>query len=185
MAQRLVHFATNRIWDRADAAFGSVCETPASRLWLGTVAVGVSADPMVEGPVSAPDVCGFDDFAAPPGRDGAAADVLAAWLAAARAADQDVVEGIVLTSDLFYPHAVLGSDLERWPRAGVVAVEMEVAALFVTASLHGAAAGAILAVDGNPLATADDDMSGYDPHRAVVTDAVDRMVKIALAALVA
>lgn len=112
-------------------------------------------------------------------------EVVAALLAAARAADQDVVEGIVLTSDLFYPHPVLGSDLERWPRAGVVAVEMEVAALFVTASLHGAAAGAILAVDGNPLATADDDMSGYDPHRAVVTDAVDRMVQIALAALVA
>ena len=60
----------------------------------------------------------------------------------------------MLTSDLFYPHEVLGSDLEMWQRTGVVAVEMEVAALLVTAALHGAAAGAILAVDGNPLAEA-------------------------------
>ena len=93
---------------------------------------------------------------------------------------REVVEGVVLTSDLFYPHEVLGSDLEMWQRAGVVAVEMEVAALLVTAALHGAAAGAILAVDGNPLAEADDDMSGYDPHREVVVEAVDRMVAIAL-----
>ena len=54
----------------------------------------------------------------------------------------DAHEGIVLTSAVFYPHQVLGSDLEMWQRAGVVAVEMECAALFVTASLHGAPAAA-------------------------------------------
>lgn len=95
------------------------------------------------------------------------------------------VEGIVLTSDIFYPHDVLGSDLPMWQRAGVVAVEMEVAALLVVAHLHGAAAGAILTVDGNPLARGDAEMSGYDPHRTVVTDATELMIGIALDALVA
>ena len=61
-----------------------------------------------------------------------------------------------------------------------VAVEMECSALFVTAALHGAEAGAILTVDGNPLATKDDDMSGYDPHRSIVDDAVNVMLAIAL-----
>ncbi|CAN5800652.1 uridine phosphorylase [soil metagenome] len=93
-------------------------------------------------------------------------------------------EGIVLTSAVFYPHDVIGSDLQLWHRAGVVAVEMEVAALFVVASLHGVAAGAILAIDGNPLADNDTDMSGYDPHRPVVGDAVDRAVTAALDSLV-
>lgn len=110
-------------------------------------------------------------------------DVVLALRDAAGRADRPVTEGIVLTSDLFYPHDVLGTDLPMWQRTGVVAVEMECAALMVTAALHGAAAGAILAVDGNPLEEGDDDMSGYDPHRSVVIEAVDQMVAIALDAL--
>lgn len=111
-------------------------------------------------------------------------DIVRALRDAAAESRHAVVEGVVLTSDLFYPHPVLGSDLAQWQRAGAVAVEMECAALFVTASLHGAAAGAILAVDGNPLLVGDEDMSGYDPHRDLVVEAVDRMVAIALDALV-
>ena len=107
-------------------------------------------------------------------------DVVVALRAAAAAAGRDVVEGIVLSSDVFYPHEVLGSALPMWQRAGVVAVEMECAALFVTAGLHGAAAGAILTVDGNPLAEHTSDMSDYDPHRPIVDDAIDAMVDIAL-----
>lgn len=112
-------------------------------------------------------------------------DVVLALRQAAAAASVDVHEGIVMTGDLFYPHDVLGSDLAMWARAGVIAVEMEAAALLVTAALHGARAGVVLAADGNPLAEADEDMSGYDPHRQVVTDAVDTMLGIALDALVA
>jgi uridine phosphorylase len=110
----------------------------------------------------------------------ASVDVVLALRAACAGIAVPVTEGIVLTSDLFYPHAVLGGDLELWQRAGVVAVEMECAALFVTAALHGAAAGAILAVDGNPLLARDDDMSGYDPHRRIVDDAVEAMIGVAL-----
>lgn len=98
--------------------------------------------------------------------------------------DSTFREGIALTSALFYPGEVLGSDLVMWQRAGVIVVEMECAALLVSASLHGAEAGAILAVDGNPLRDRDDDMAGYDPNRAVVADAVSRMLTIALDALV-
>jgi uridine phosphorylase len=112
------------------------------------------------------------------------ADVLFDLRNAAATRGQAVHEGIVLTSDLFYPHPVLGSDLLLWQRAGVVAVEMECAVLFVIAAQHGAAAGAILALDGNPLAEGDDDMAGYDPHRPVVREAVDAVLKIALDALI-
>ncbi len=110
-------------------------------------------------------------------------DVVMSLRRACHGATESVAEGVVLTNALFYPHPVLGQDLDRWQRAGVVAIEMECAALFITASLHGAAAGAILAIDGNPLADGDTDMSGYDPHRDLVVDAVDVMIRIALDAI--
>ena len=97
----------------------------------------------------------------------------------------DVHRGVVLTSDLFYPHAVLGDDLQLWQHAGCVAVEMEVAALLVVASLHGVQAGAVLAIDGNPLAAEDPSMAGYHPFREVVYQAVAGALTAALGALVA
>ena len=48
---------------------------------------------------------------------------------AAASVSAKVHEGIVLTSDLFYPGEALGSDLSLWQRAGVTAVEMEIATL--------------------------------------------------------
>lgn len=113
------------------------------------------------------------------------AGVVAALQASAAQTSCDVHTGIVLTGALFYPHAVLGSDLELWQRAGCVAVEMEAAALFVTASLHGVEAGAIVAIDGNPLAASDDAMEDYSPFREVVHTAVRGAVTAALDALVA
>jgi uridine phosphorylase len=59
-------------------------------------------------------------------------------------------------------------------------VEMECSALFVTCALHGVETGAILTVDGNPLAAQDETMAGYDPHRPVVDQAVQAMLEIAL-----
>lgn len=95
-----------------------------------------------------------------------------------------VHSGIVLTSDCFYPGPVLPVDHRQWQRAGCVAVEMELAALLVTASLHGVRAGGILAIDGNPLDENDADMSNYQPFRDVVDRAVDAAIDAALAALV-
>ena len=93
-------------------------------------------------------------------------------------------EGILLTSDMFYPHHVLGSDLPLWQRAGVTAVEMEAATLFVICGLHGVETAAVAAIDGNPLAQDDASMETYDPHQDKVKQAVASSLQIALTALV-
>lgn len=113
------------------------------------------------------------------------ADVLLDLRASAEKLGYACREGLVLTSDLFYPHEVLGSDLPLWQRAGVAAVEMELATLLVIAGLHGVQAGAVLAVDGNPLAQDEGSMESYDPHNLLVQEAVDRSIDIALGTLAA
>lgn len=106
--------------------------------------------------------------------------------AAAEQSGLDVHSGVVVTGDMFYPSDVItGVDLPMWQRAGVVAVEMEAAALFVIAALHGIETGAVFAIDGNPLAAKDESMDGYDPYREVVTRAVDGALTAALDALIA
>lgn len=110
-------------------------------------------------------------------------DVVTA-LRRAAAGGENIHEGITLTSAVFYTHDILGSSLPLWQKAGVTAVEMECAALFVMAGLKGREAGAILTVDGNPLVERDEDMTGYNPHRDVVRDAVGRMIDIAWDALI-
>lgn len=101
------------------------------------------------------------------------------------AAEEAKVEshtGVVLSSDLFYPSKALGQSWEVWLKSRVLAVEMEVAALYVVAALHGVEAGAILTVDGNPTRAAQD-MSEYDPYRSVVSEGKAGMLRIALSAL--
>ena len=93
--------------------------------------------------------------------------------------------GVVLTSDNFYPSPVLPNDQPMWRDAGALAVEMEVSALLTVASLHGVAAGAVLAIDGNPLAEQDESMAGYEPFREVVDRAVEGAITAGLEALVA
>ena len=110
--------------------------------------------------------------------------VVDSLLGAAEAAGVNIHLGVVLTVASFYPHQVLGSSLPMWQQAGVVAVEMEVAALYVLASLHQTSAGAILAIDGNPLIEKDESMEGYNPNRPVVHEAVEAMITIGLDALV-
>ena len=171
----------------AAVCFEELCRSGARRLiragTAGGMQPGITTGALVVAPAAARDD-GVTARLVPPGFPAVAhIDVVLALREAAGAAGRDVHEGIVLTSDLFYPHPVLGSDLALWQRAGVVAVEMECSALFVTAALHGAAAGALLTVDGNPLEEDDADMSGYDPHRPIVGDTVAQMITIALDAL--
>ena len=109
-------------------------------------------------------------------------EVTAALEAAADEAGATARSGVVLSSDLFYPSEVLGLDWRVWQASRVVAVEMEAAALFVIAALHGLKAGGVFTVDGNPTRAAHD-MSEYDPHRQVVAEGVARMLRIALSAL--
>jgi len=93
-------------------------------------------------------------------------------------------EGVVLTSDLFYPGEALGSDLPLWHRAGVVAVEMEIATLYVVSALHGVEAAAVVAIDGNPLEQDGGSMESYNPNQEAVREAVQSSIEIGLTALI-
>ncbi|MEM7350571.1 MAG: nucleoside phosphorylase [Acidobacteriota bacterium] len=109
--------------------------------------------------------------------------VILALESAAAAQGVATRSGVVLTSDLFYPSAALGQDWSVWQASHVQVVEMEAAALFIVATLHGIVAGGIFAVDGNPTLAAQD-MSEYDPHRSEVQAGVETILRIALKALV-
>jgi uridine phosphorylase len=74
-------------------------------------------------------------------------DVLSALVDAAEERNEDVHVGPVATDDAFY--AETDEYVERWEQAGLLAVEMEAAALFTLARRKGIAAGAICTVDGN------------------------------------
>ena len=102
---------------------------------------------------------------------------------AAASVSAKVHEGIVLTSDLFYPGEALGSDLPLWQRAGVTAVEMEIATLFVVCGLHGVETAAVVAVDGNPLEQDGGSMNTYDPNQANVKKGVQSSIELGLAAV--
>lgn len=61
-----------------------------------------------------------------------------------------VEQGIVLTSDLFYP-GLMDDELQLYSKAGTKAVEMEISTLYTIAALQGKRAAAIVILDGNPL----------------------------------
>lgn len=89
-----------------------------------------------------------------------------------------VGKGITATFDAFFT-GVVDLPHQTYAAAGVLAVEMEIAALYVIAALRGMRAGAIIALDG----AADTVDEAYDPHRDVVAQAVDREIEAALRAL--
>ncbi|MGN7469179.1 nucleoside phosphorylase [Brevibacillus sp. SAFN-007a] len=92
----------------------------------------------------------------------------------------NVTEGITLTLDVFYS-GVLEFPHKLYQKAGVLAVEMENAALFVIAALRGMKAGSILAIDGYADA---DLLASYNPHTETVAKAIEAEAQIALDALV-
>jgi uridine phosphorylase len=91
-------------------------------------------------------------------------------------------EGIVLTQGFFYD-GVMPPLVGQWLAIGanVVCVEMEFATLLVIASLRGMRAGGLFTSDGNM--TEEADPLTYDPHRTVVKQGVETMLKVALSAL--
>lgn len=100
-------------------------------------------------------------------------------IAAAEKFPQSVVNGMTLTLDMFY-QGVLDFPHDTYKKAGVLAVEMENAALFVIAALRHVRAGAILAIDG----FADADLiETYNPDKEAVKLAVEAEIDIALEAL--
>jgi len=74
-------------------------------------------------------------------------EVLSALVDGAEANDEDVHVGPIATDDAFY--AETDEYVDEWEAAGLLAVEMEAAALFTLARRKGMRAGAICTVDGN------------------------------------
>jgi uridine phosphorylase len=93
-------------------------------------------------------------------------------------------KGFVLSRDGFYA-GVTGPatpDYRTMSQAGVLAVEMECAALFLIGSLRRVATAAILAADGNVL-EAGESFDTYAPSREIVQQAVDLAITCALETL--
>lgn len=110
--------------------------------------------------------------------------VVAALEDAAREAHcQPVHTGVVLTEGCFYP-GILPHAVQVWLDANIdiVAVEMELATLLVIASMYGARAGGIFTSDGN--STKKPDHEAFDPHQRAVKEGIEKMLRIALEALV-
>jgi uridine phosphorylase len=75
-------------------------------------------------------------------------NVVSALVQAAGKSKRKVHFGPVLTSDAFYGDI---DNLKHWSKFNVLSVEMECSVIFALAKLKKLRAGAILAVDGNPL----------------------------------
>jgi len=91
----------------------------------------------------------------------------------AKQREQQLHVGPIVSSDLFYNPD--GGQYERWSSRGVLAVEMEAAALFTVGAIRGVEAGCLLTVsdivvEGEFLRISDDELKA----------AVDRMTRIAL-----
>ncbi|OCT11253.1 purine-nucleoside phosphorylase [Paenibacillus pectinilyticus] len=107
-------------------------------------------------------------------------DVTRALYEAASETDGLVKLGITVTLDAFF-QGVEEFPHRKYKQAGALAVEMEIAALYVIASLRGVRAGAIVALDGY----ADADLREvYNPHTDVVSGAIEREIDAAIGAIV-
>jgi uridine phosphorylase len=107
-------------------------------------------------------------------------EVLTALVEAAEANDEAVHVGPIATDDAFY--AETEEYVEDWEAAGLLAVEMEAAAIFSLARRKGLRSGAICTVDGNLVEgtqKGDTDEVGL-PEKA--RDNVARAIGISLAA---
>ena len=107
-------------------------------------------------------------------------DALAALVDAAEANDEEVHVGPIVSDDAFYNES--DEYVDDWEDAGLLAIEMEAAAVFSLARRKGLAAGAICTVDGNLVegtqkgATDDEEL----PEKA--KDNVERAIRFTLEA---
>jgi uridine phosphorylase len=110
--------------------------------------------------------------------------VTRALLEAARKSHHKVHLGPVVTSDAFYGDI---ENLKRWSKVNMLTVEMECSVIFTLATLKKLEAGAILAVDGNPILGVGKgefepgDKTGELDER--VTDAIKKEIRIAIEAI--
>jgi uridine phosphorylase len=125
---------------------------------------------------------GVTDKMIPPSYPAIAHDeVINALMTAAKGLGAPAHKGIVLTQALFYP-GFLKSHVKLYAKAGVLAMENEVASLLVVASLHGVKAGAIITADAPAFELVG--VEGYQPDEKALRLAVDKQIDIALDAIV-
>jgi uridine phosphorylase len=110
----------------------------------------------------------------------ASLEIAASLMTDLASAQVEYRDGIVLTSDLFYPSHLGNSDLELYSKAGVVAVEMECSTLFVCGSLRQVRTGALLVLDGSPLKWSE---GHYDPNPNRLKASFETCVRAALTTL--
>jgi uridine phosphorylase len=110
-------------------------------------------------------------------------EVLSALVAAAEANDEAVHVGPIATDDAFY--AETDEHVHDWEEAGLLAVEMEAAAVFSLARRKGLRAGAICTVDGNLVEGTQKGETEDDELPAKAKDNVERAIRITLDAATA
>jgi uridine phosphorylase len=112
-------------------------------------------------------------------------EVLSALVDAAESREEDgggaVHVGPIATDDAFY--AETEAYVRDWEAAGLLAVEMEAAALFSLARRKGMRAGAICTVDGNLVEGTQKGETDDDELPAAAKDNVERAIDIALDAV--
>ena len=106
--------------------------------------------------------------------------VLSALVEAAETAGEDVHVGPIATDDAFY--AETEAYVRDWEAAGLLAVEMEAAAIFALARRYGLRAGAICTVDGNLVEGTQKGETEEGELPAKARDNVERMIDLALRA---
>ena len=89
----------------------------------------------------------------------------------------------MLTQALFYP-GFLESTVKLYAKAGIKAMENEVASLLVVSSLHGVKAGAIVAVDAPAFELVGVDGYNETADGGDVVQAVENEISIALEAII-
>lgn len=112
----------------------------------------------------------------------AAPEAVLALQRAAREQGAPHHRGFVWTRAAFQPGLI---PLPSYEGAGLAAIEMELSALLVTASLRGLTAGGVLVIDGANADELVDEKAtgGYNPHREVVAAGVERGSVVSLEAL--
>lgn len=108
--------------------------------------------------------------------------VLTALVDATASNDEPAHIGPIVTDDAFYAEAPY---VEDWEAAGLLAVEMEAAAIFTLARRYGMRAGAICTVDGNLVEGTQKSETDEAELPPKARDNVDRMIAIALDAATA
>jgi uridine phosphorylase len=107
-------------------------------------------------------------------------EVLTALVDAAENRDETVHVGPIATDDAFY--AETEEYVAAWEAAGLLAVEMEAAALFTLARRKGMRAGAICTVDGNLVEGTQKGETDDDELPPKAKNNVERAIELSLAA---